>query len=168
MDASTDVCPFPQLRFLLPNALQSIASALRIAGTLSAQLMPALDAIVRMPLRLTPRRSPSKQQNAKRLTLECDCGKMAEGYAYPCKQPVCTVCVKDFCRHCKAQFSKPNAACPKHSAPRCPHKYCSNNNVVEYYRPEPGNGAELFKVVSEHGAHIQELLDHLSVLTKDM
>ncbi|KAL1673015.1 hypothetical protein EV122DRAFT_294489 [Schizophyllum commune] len=136
MDASTD----------------SIASALRIAGTLSAQLMPALDAI----------------QNAKRLTLECDCGKMAEGYAYPCKQPVCTVCVKDFCRHCKAQFSKPNAACPKHSAPRCPHKYCSNNNVVEYYRPEPGNGAELFKVVSEHGAHIQELLDHLSVLTKDM
>ncbi|KAI5885721.1 uncharacterized protein SCHCODRAFT_01206450 [Schizophyllum commune H4-8] len=128
------------------------ASALRIAGILGAQLVPALQAI----------------QGAKDVTLACGCGSMAEGYANPCRQPVCTVCVKDLCPNCAAQYTSPNPRCGHHRGPFCPHKNCPNGNVVEYYRANPPNGAELFKAVSEHGAHIQELVDHLIVLTRDL
>ncbi|KAL1676798.1 hypothetical protein EV122DRAFT_279821 [Schizophyllum commune] len=104
---------------------------------------------------------------AQRRTLACACGKMAEGYAKPCKQPVCTDCVKDMCPKCKAPYTTPNVLCPKHRGPECPHKYCTNKGVVSSYQPEPRNGADLFKAVSEHGQQIKELLDRLVVLTKD-
>ncbi|KAI5885597.1 uncharacterized protein SCHCODRAFT_02706665 [Schizophyllum commune H4-8] len=136
----------------MSSSTNNTASALRIARVLGAQLVPALQTI----------------QSAKELTLACGCGRMAEGFAYPCKQPVCTICVKDLCPNCGAQYSKPKADCHHHRGPYCPHENCPENKVVTYYRSNAINGAELFKAVSEHGAHIQELIDHLTVLTKDM
>ncbi|KAL1672797.1 hypothetical protein EV122DRAFT_283629 [Schizophyllum commune] len=127
-------------------------SALRVAGVLSAQLKPGLTAI----------------KNAKDVVTTCACGNMAEGYAKPCRQPVCMVCVKNMCSECKAPYSMPNALCPHHRGPRCPHEYCTNGRVVEMYQADPKNGADLFRVVSAHGARIEELLDDLIALTKDM
>ncbi|KAL1658350.1 hypothetical protein FB107DRAFT_280412 [Schizophyllum commune] len=129
-----------------------VASALRIAGILSKQLKPALAAI----------------KTAKLLTMECACGSMAESVAKPCNQPVCPTCVADACPNCRGPSSKPSAYCRRHRWPRCPHKYCHEEHRVEELEAEPSNGAALFKTVSESIDHIEELLDHLIVLTKDM
>ncbi|KAI4522864.1 hypothetical protein K525DRAFT_268478 [Schizophyllum commune Loenen D] len=129
----------------------NVASALRIAGVLSAQLKPGLTAI----------------KNAKNVTQACGCGKMAEGFGKPCLQPVCAACSRDECPECKGPASTPNGKCPKHRGPPCPHKYCTVKGS-NGFRGETSNGAVLFEAVSEHIDHISELLDHLIVLTKDM
>ncbi|KAL1686376.1 hypothetical protein GGG16DRAFT_128765 [Schizophyllum commune] len=70
----------------------NVASALRIAGVLSAQLKIGLTAI----------------KDAKNLTQACGCGKMAEGFGKPCLQPVCAACSRDECPPCPHKHCKVN------------------------------------------------------------
>ncbi|KAL1671087.1 hypothetical protein EV122DRAFT_285336 [Schizophyllum commune] len=135
----------------MDTSSDNVASALRIAGVLSAQLVPGLIAI----------------KEVKKLTQKCGCGKIAEGFGKPCLQPVCAACSRDVCPKCEKPSSKPNNKCPNHRGPPCPHKNCTTK-ALNGFHGETINGALLYDAVSEHIDHISELVDHLIVLTRDM
>ncbi|KAI5892995.1 uncharacterized protein SCHCODRAFT_02666171 [Schizophyllum commune H4-8] len=131
---------------------ENIATALRTARVLSALLKPGLEEIIR----------------ARDNTLRCACGKLANGRAQPCNQPICKDCGKNECPRCKKPASNPNPSCEFHAGPCCPYSHGGAYHFVTGHRPLPENGGELLDVTLKQAEHMNELLDHLIVLTRDM
>ncbi|KAL1725107.1 hypothetical protein EV714DRAFT_277825 [Schizophyllum commune] len=98
----------------------------------------------------------------------CACGKIADGIALPCEKPVCKGCVDNKCPRCGQKVTDKNSLCALHRGPICPHSHNGAYHFVEGYRPKYGNGGTLLAATLKHAEHMDEVIDHFVVLTRDM